>query len=79
MGFIEQPFRKDVKPIKELNRYYCILKGAFDLKGNLKLMPFMRIDYTKGDNYSFLPNHFDLKGGEKLIFNFGMRLSYKFF
>ena len=79
MGFIEQPFRKDVKPIKELNRYYCILKGAFDLRENLKLMPFMRIDYTKGDNYSFLPNHFDLKGGEKLIFNFGMRLSYKFF
>ena len=77
MGFIEQPFRKDVKPIKELNRYYCLLKGSFYLKKKLKFMPFLRIDYTEGDNYAFLPNHFELKKGEKFILNFGARFSYK--
>jgi hypothetical protein len=78
LGFFEQPFRQKLNFVEKMNRYYCVLKGAFDLE-KLKLMPFIRIDYTEGDNYSFLPNHFELKTGNKIILDFGMRLSYKFF
>ena len=77
MGFIEQPLKEDLEPVKELNRYYLGL-SLEKRHGNFGVSPFLRVDLSKGENLSETPLHYELRDRERLIFTLGLRLSYFF-
>lgn len=73
MGFIEQPLREDLRPIKDLNRYY--LSISFDKRWkDLEVSPFLRLDLSDGENISETPLQYELREGSRVIFTFGLRL-----
>jgi len=77
VGFVEQPFKKDMEPVKEMERYYLSL--VYHKRwGKFEFSPVIRVDFYDGNNYAEFPLQYKLRKGRGEVFTVGFRLSHFF-